>query len=216
MFFIPEEFVGDNIRVVRDFSDVFPEELPGMPPDREVEFVIDLLPGTAPISKRPYMMSVEELKELKKQVTELQEAGYIRPSSSPWGALVLFVQKKDGSQRMCVDYTTLNDVTVKNKYLLPRIEDLFNQMRGARIFSKIDLRSGYHQIKIRPSDIPKTDSLIRYGLYEFTVMLFGLTNAPTYLMDLKNKVFMIWTDSSWFSSMIFLFIPRVIVIMRNI
>jgi hypothetical protein len=113
--------------VVRDFPDVFPEELSGMPPDRKVEFVIDLLPGTAPISKRPYMMSVEELKELKKQLTELQEAGYIRPSSSPWGAPVLFVQKKDGSQRMCVDYRSLNDVTVKNKYPLPRIEDLIDQ-----------------------------------------------------------------------------------------
>jgi hypothetical protein len=107
MFFIPEEFVGDNIRVVRDFPDVFPEELPGMPLDREVEFVIDLLPGTTPISKRPYRMFVEELKELKKQLTELQEAGYIRPSSSPWGVPVLFVQKKDGSQRMCVDYRSL-------------------------------------------------------------------------------------------------------------
>jgi hypothetical protein len=115
MYFISEEFVGDNIRVVRDFLDVLPKELPGMPLDREVEFVIDLLPGTAPISKRPYMMSVEELKELKKQLTELQEAGYIRPSSSTWGARVLFVQKKDGSQRMCVDYRSLNDVTVKNK-----------------------------------------------------------------------------------------------------
>jgi hypothetical protein len=144
MFFIAEEFVGDNIHVVRDFPDVFPEELLGMPPDREVEFVIDLLPGTAPISKRPYRMTVEELKELKKQLTELQEAGYIRPSSSPWGTPVLFVQKKDGSQRMCVDYRSLNDVTVKNKYLLPRIEDLFDQIRGARVFSKIDLRSGYH------------------------------------------------------------------------
>jgi hypothetical protein len=110
--------------VVRDFPDVFPEELPGMPPDREVEFVIDLLPGTAPISKRPYRMSVEELKELKKQLTELQEAGYIRPSSSPWGASVLFVQKKDGSQRMYLDYRSLNDVTAKNKSPLPRIEDL--------------------------------------------------------------------------------------------
>jgi hypothetical protein len=117
------QFVGDNIRVVRDFLDVFLEELLGMPPDREVEFVIDLLPGTAPISKWPYRMSVEELKELKKQITELQEAGYIRPSSSPWGAPILFVQKKDGSQRMCVDYRSLNDVTVKNKYPLPRIED---------------------------------------------------------------------------------------------
>jgi hypothetical protein len=152
------------MRVVKDFPDVFPEELRGMPPYREVEFVIDLLPKTAPISKRPYMTSVEELKELKKQLMELQEAGYIRPSSSPWGAPVLFVQKKDGSQRMCVDYRSLNDVTVKNKYPLPRIENLFDRMRDARVCSKIDLRSGYHQIKIRPSDIPKTDFSTRYGL----------------------------------------------------
>jgi hypothetical protein len=182
--------------VVRDFSDVFPEELSGMPPNREVEFVIDLLPGTAPISKRPYKMFVEELKEFKKQLTELQEDGYIRPSSSPWGAPVLFVQNKDGSQRMCMDYRSLNDVIMKNKCPLPRIEDLFNQMRGARVFSKIDLRSGYHQLKIRPSDIPKMDFSTRYGLYEFTVMSFGLTNALAYFMDMKNKVFMIWTDSS--------------------
>jgi hypothetical protein len=123
--------VGRNIQVVGDFPDVFPEELPGMPPDREVKFIIDLLPGTAPISKSPYRMSVEELKELKKQLMELQEAGYIRPSSSPWGAPVLFVQKKDGSQWMCVDYRSLNDVTIKNKYMLSRIDDLFDQMRGA-------------------------------------------------------------------------------------
>jgi hypothetical protein len=190
VFLVDEKFVGDNIHVVRDFPDVFPEELPGMPPDREVEFVIDLLPRTAPISKRPYMISVEELKELKKQLTELQEAGYIRPSFSPWGAPVLFVQKKDGSHRMCVDYKSLNYVTVKNQYALPRIEDLFDQMRGARVFSKIDLRSGYHQMKIRPSDIPKTAFSTRYGLYEFTVMSFGLTNAPAYFMNQMNKVFM--------------------------
>jgi hypothetical protein len=189
-FFIEVEFVGNNIRVVRDFPDVFPEELPGMPPDREVEFVIDLLPGTAPISKRPYMMSVEDLKEHKKQLAELQEAGYIRPSSSPWGAPILFVQKKDGSQRMCVDYRSLNDVTVKNKYPLPCIEDLFDQMRGARVFSKIDLRSSYHQMKIRPSDIPKTAFSTRYGLY----LSFGLTNAPAYFMNMMNKVFMEYLD----------------------
>jgi hypothetical protein len=133
VFLIDGKFVGDNIRVVRDFPDVFPEELPEMPPDTKVEFVIDLLPRTAPISKRSYRMSAEELKELKKQLTELQEAGYIRPNSSPWGAPVLFVQKKDGSQRMCVDYRSLNDVTVKNKYMLPRIEDLFDQMRGVGV-----------------------------------------------------------------------------------
>jgi hypothetical protein len=185
------KFVGVNILVVRDFLDVFPEELPGMPPYREVEFVIDPLPGTAPTFKRPCRMSIEELKGLKKQLTELQESGYIRPSSHLGGEPVLFVQKKDGSQRMCVYYRTLNDVTVKNKYPLPRIEDLFDQMRGARVFSKIDLRSGYHQMKIRPSDIPKTNFSTQYGLYEFTVMSFGLTNAPAYFMDLKNKVFMI-------------------------
>jgi hypothetical protein len=180
--------------VVKDFPDVFLEKLPGMPPDREVEFVIDLLPGTTLTSKRSYEMSVEELKELKKQLTELQEAGYIRPSSSPWGAPVLFVHKKDGSQQMCVDYRSLNDVTVKNKYSLPRIEDLFDQMRGARVFSKIDLRSGYHQMKIRPLDIPKTAFSTRYGLYEFNVMSFGLTNAPAYFMNLMNKVFMEYLD----------------------
>jgi hypothetical protein len=188
IYLVDGKFVGRNIRVVRDFPDVFPEELPGMPPDREVEFVIDLLPGTAPISKRPYMMSVEELKELKKQLIELQEAGYIRPSSSPWGASVLFVQKKDGS------YRSLNVVTIKNKCTLPRIEDLFDQMRGARVFSKIDLRSSYHQMKISPSDIPKTAFSTRYGLYEFTVMSFGLTNAPAYFMNLMNKVFMEYLD----------------------
>jgi hypothetical protein len=165
-----------------------------MPSDREVEFIIDLLPGTAPISKRAYRMSVEELKELKKQLKELQEAGYIRPSSSPWGAPVLFVQKKDGSQRMCVDYISLNDVTVKNKYPLPRIEDLFDQMRGVRVFSKIDLRSGYHQMKISPSDIPKTAFSTQYGLYEFTVISFGLTNAPAYFMNLMNNVFKEYLD----------------------
>jgi hypothetical protein len=180
--------------VVRDFPDVFPEELPGISPEREVDFIIDLLHGTAPTFKRPYGMSVEELKELKKQLTELQEAGYIRPSSTPWRVTVLFVQNKDGSQRMCVDYRPLNDVTVKNKYLLPYIEDLFDRMRGARVISKIDLRSGYHQMKIRPSDIPKTAFSTRYGLYEFTVRSFGLTNAPAYFMNLMNKVFMEYLD----------------------
>ena len=114
-----------------------------------------------------------------------------------------------------MDYRSLNDVTMKNKCPLPRIEDLFNRMRGARVFSKIDLRSGYHQMKIWPSNIPETDFSTRYGLYEFTVMSFELTKTPAYFMDLKNKMLMIWIDSSWFSSTIFLFIPRVIVIMRN-
>jgi hypothetical protein len=196
--------------VVRNFSDVFPVELPGMPLEKEVEFVIDLLPRTAPISKRPYRMSVKELQELKKQLTELQEAGYIRLSSSPWGAPVLFVQKKDGSQRMCVDYRSLNDVTIKNKYLLPRIDDLFDQMRGARVFSKIDLRSGYHQMKIRPSDIPKMAFSTRYGLYEFTKMSFGLTNAPAYFMYLMNKVFMEYLDK-----FVVVFIDDILIYSKN-
>jgi hypothetical protein len=210
IYLVDGKFVGRNICVVREFSDVFLEELPRMPPDREVEFVIDLLPGIAPISKRPYRMSVEELKELKKQLTELQEAGYIRPSSSPWGAPVLIVQKKDGSQRMCVDYRSLNDVTIKNKYPLPRIEDLFDQMRGVRVFSKIDLRLGYHQMKIRPSDILKTTFSTRYGLYEFMVMSFGLTNAPTYFMNLMNKVFMEYLDK-----FVVVFIDDILIYSKN-
>src|SRR5690348_11809842 len=129
----------EDIRTVCEFPDVFPDDLPGMPPDRDFEFVIDLLPGTAPISKRPYRMDVKDLVELKKQIEELLAKGFIRPSSSPWGAPVIFVDKKDGTRRMCIDYRALNDVTIKNKYPLPRIEDLFDQMRGAIFFSKIDL-----------------------------------------------------------------------------
>ena len=112
--------------VVNEYPDVFPEKLPGMPPDRDVEFVIDLVPGTAPIAKRPYRMAASELAELKKQLEELQRIGFIRPSSSPWGAPVPFVKKKDGSMWLCVDYRALNEVTIKNKYLLPRIDDLFD------------------------------------------------------------------------------------------
>jgi hypothetical protein len=182
------------IKVVSRFPDVFPEYLPGMPPERKVEFAIELLLGTAPISKRAYMVSGPELVELKKQIDELLEKGYIRPSTSPWAAPVLFVEKKDGTRRMCIDYRALNEVTIKNKYPLPRIEDMFDQLRGASMFSKIDLRSGYHQLKIRPSDISKTTFITKYGLYEFTVMSFGLTNAPTFFMNLMNNVFMDYLD----------------------
>jgi hypothetical protein len=138
----------EHIKIVCEYPDVFLEELPGMPPDRDIKFSVELLPGTAPISKRAYRMDVKDLIELKQQIEELLEKGFIRPSSSPWGAPILFVNKKDGSRRMCVNYRNLNEVTIKNKYLLPRIEDLFDQMRGAKVFSKIDLRSGYHQLKI--------------------------------------------------------------------
>jgi hypothetical protein len=184
----------EEIRVVQEYPDVFLEDLPGMPPDRDIEFIIDLVPGTPPISKRPYRMPVNELAKLKKQIVELQLKGFIRPSSSPWGAPMLFIEKKDGTQWMCVNYPSLNEVTIKNNYPLPWIEDLSNQMKGASVFSKIDLRSGYHQLKIRESDIPKIAFHTRYGLYEYTMMSFGLTNAPAYFMYLMNKVFMEYLD----------------------
>jgi hypothetical protein len=167
----------ERIPVVRDYPDVFPNELPGMPPDRDIEFAIELQPGTAPISKRPYMMPQAELAELKKQVQELLDKGFIRPSTSPWGCPALFVKKKDESLRLCVDYRPLNAVTIKNKYPLPRIDVLFDQLVGAKVFSKINLRSGYHQIKIRVSDILKTTFSTRCGFYEYLVMSFGLTNV---------------------------------------
>jgi hypothetical protein len=139
---------GSEVPVVNEFFDVFPEELLGMPPDRDIEFVIELKPSTTPIYKTPYRMVTPELAELKGHIKELLEKGFIHPSSSPWGAPVIFVPKKDGTQRLCVDYRALNEVTVKNKYPLPRIVDLFDQLHGACVFSKINLRSGYHQLKI--------------------------------------------------------------------
>ncbi len=213
-----------------------------MPPDREIEFLIELLPGTAPISKRPYRMPANDLIEIKKQIKELLDKGYIRPSSSPWGAPVLLVEKKDGSLRMVVDYRALNEVTIKNKYPLPMINDLFDQLQGATmindlfdqlvgacIFSKIDLRSGYHQLKIREQDIPKTAFTTRYGLYEYTVkdipktafttryglyeytvMSFGLTNAPAYFMSMMNKVFMEYLDK-----FVVVFIDDIMVYSKN-
>ncbi|KAL0550473.1 hypothetical protein IC582_014992 [Cucumis melo] len=181
--------------VVRDYPDVFPEELPGLPPHREVEFAIELEPGTVPISRAPYRMAPAELKELKVQLQELLDKGFIRPSVSPWGAPVLFVKKKDGSMRLCIDYRELNKVTVKNRYPLPRIDDLFDQLQGATVFSKIDLRSGYHQLRIKEEDIPKTAFRSRYGHYEFIVMSFGLTNDPAVFMDLMNRVFREFLDT---------------------
>ena len=138
----------EDVAVVQEFPDVFPEVLPGPPPDRQLEFTIDLEPGAAPVSKAPYRMAPKELEELKIQLQELMDLGFIRPSVSPWGAPVLFVKKKDGSMRMCIDYRELNKLTLKNKYPLPRIDDLFDQLRGAGVFSKMDLRSGYHQLRV--------------------------------------------------------------------
>ena len=154
---IPSTDLGD-IPVVRDFSYVFPDDLPGLAPNREIEFNIDLLPGTNPISIAPYRMAPTELKELKEQLQELLDKGFIRPSSSRGGAPVLFVKKKDGTMRMCIDYRQLNKVTIKNRYPLPRIDDFFDQLQGASHFSKIDLRSGYHQLKIRRKIYPRLHS----------------------------------------------------------
>ncbi|GJT43198.1 putative nucleotidyltransferase, ribonuclease H [Tanacetum coccineum] len=177
-----------DIPIVRDFEDVFPDDLSGLPPQRQVEFRIDLIPGATPVAKSPYRLAPSEMQELSEQLQELQDKGFIRPSHSPWGAPVLFVKKKDGSFRMCIDYRELNKLTIKNRYPLPRIDDLFDQLQGARYFSKIDLRSGYHQLRVHDDDISKTAFRTRYGHFEFTVMPFGLTNAPAVFMDLMNRV----------------------------
>jgi hypothetical protein len=161
-----------------------------MPPERAIEFKIELQPGTAPIAKASYKMSHVELKELKIQLQGLLDKGYIHPSISPWGCSALFVEKKDKELCLCVDYRPLNAVTIKNKYPLPHIDILFNQLVGAQVISKINLRSGYHQIKICAEDIPKTAFTTRYGLFEYLVMSFGLTNGPTHFMYLMNTVFM--------------------------
>jgi hypothetical protein len=161
-----------------------------MPPDRAIEFKIKFLPGTAPVYKRPYPMAWNEMAELKTQLQELLDKGYIWPSCSPWGCPAIFVSKKDKTQWLCVNYWPLNTVTMRNKYPLPRIDLLFDQLIGAQVFSKIDLHSGYHQIKIREKDIPNTAFSTWYGLYEYLVMSIGLTKAPAHFMYLMNFVYM--------------------------
>ncbi|GJV47018.1 retrovirus-related pol polyprotein from transposon 17.6 [Tanacetum coccineum] len=171
---------------VKKIPEVFPEDLPGLPPVCQVEFQIDLIPGATPVARAPYRLAPSEMQELSNQLQELADRGFIRPSTSPWGAPVLFVKKKDGSFRMCIDYRELNKLTIKNRYPLPRIDDLFDQLQGSSVYSKIDLRSGYHQLRVRDEDIPKTAFRTRYEHYEFQVMPFGLTNAPAVFMDLMN------------------------------
>ncbi|GJR25863.1 putative reverse transcriptase domain-containing protein [Tanacetum coccineum] len=181
------DVIIEEIVVVRDFPEVFQDDLSGLPPTREIEFQIELIPRTTPVAKSPYRLTPSELEELSGQLKELQDKGFIRPSSSPWGAPVLFVKKKDGSFRMCIDYRELNKLTVKNCYPLPRIDDLFDQLQGLQFFSKIDLRSEYHQLRVHEDDILKTAFRTRYGHFEFTIMPLGLTNAPAMFIDLMNR-----------------------------
>ncbi|GJY33497.1 putative reverse transcriptase domain-containing protein [Tanacetum coccineum] len=200
----------EDIPVVKEFSDVFPKDLPGLPPVRQVEFQIDLIPGAAPVARTPYRLAPSEMQELSNQLQELADRGFIRPSTSPWGAPVLFVKKKDGSFRMCIDYRELNKLTIKNRYPLPRIDDLFDQLQGSSVYSKIDLRSGYHQLRVRDEDIPKTAFRTRYGHYEFQVMPFGLTNAPAVFMDLMNRVCKPYLDK-----FVIVFIDDILIYSRN-
>ena len=162
-------------QVVCEYEDVFPNELLGLPPHRDVDFVIELHPITSPISMTPHRMAPVELQELKVQLHELLDKGFIRSSTSPWGPPVLFAKKKDNILRLCIDYRQLNRVTIKNRYPLPRIDDLFDQLRGARVYSKIDILTNYHQLRVRETNIPKTGFRMWYGHFEFIVMPFGLT-----------------------------------------
>ena len=184
----------EDIPIVKEFPDVFPDDISGLPPDRAIEFVIELILGTKSLSIPPYRMVLAELKELKVQLEELLSKGFIRPSTSPWGAPVLFAKKKDGSLRLCIDYRHLNRATIRDQYLLPLIDELFDQLHGSRVYSKIDLRSGYHQLRVRENDVSKTTFRTRYGRYEFLVMPFRLTNAPIAFMDLMNRVFSPYLD----------------------
>nr|GEZ85052.1 retrotransposon protein, putative, Ty3-gypsy subclass [Tanacetum cinerariifolium] len=185
-----EEKRLENVPIVRDFSKVFPEDLPGLPPTRQVEFQIDLIPCAAPVARAPYRLAPSKMKELLDQLQELSDKGFIRPSSSPWGAPVLFVKKKDGSFRIYIEYRELNKLTVKNRYPLLRIDDLFDQLQGLSIYSKIDLRLGYHQLRVREEYIPKTAFKTHYGHYEFQVVSFGLINAPAIFMNRVCKPYL--------------------------
>ncbi|GKC95156.1 putative reverse transcriptase domain-containing protein [Tanacetum coccineum] len=200
----------NDVPIVQDFLEVFLEDLSGIPPTRQVEFQIDFIPGAALVAREPYRLASSEMKELSDQLKELFDKGFIRPSSSPWGAPVLFVKKKDGSFRMCIDYRELNKLTVKNRYPLPRIDDLFDQLQGSSIYSKIDLRLGYHQLRVREEDIPKTAFRTRYGHYEFQVMSFSLTNAPAVFMDLMNRVCKPYLDK-----FVIVFIDNILIYSKN-
>ncbi|GJS15384.1 putative reverse transcriptase domain-containing protein [Tanacetum coccineum] len=175
----------EDVPIVKDFPEVFPEDLPGLSPTRQVEFHIDLVPGAAPVAWVPYRLAPSEMKELANQLQDLSDKGFIRPSSSPWGAPVLFVKKKDGTFRICIDYRELNKLT-------------------------IDLRPGYHQLRVRKEDISKIAFRTRYGHCEFQVMPFGLTNAPAVFMDLIN-----WVCKPYLDKFIIVFIDDILIYSKN-
>jgi len=199
-----------KIPVVDEYADIFPYEIPELPPNRDIDFSIDLIPGVVPVSAASYRMAPTKLAELKKQIEDLLEKRFIRPSASPWGAPMLLVKQKDGSSRLCVDYRQLNKLTIKNKYPLPRIDDLLDQLRGAGVFSKIDLRSGYHQILVKSEDVQKTAFRSRYGHYEYVVMPFGVTNAPAVFMDYMNRIFRPYLDK-----FVVVFIDGILIYCKN-
>jgi hypothetical protein len=205
-----DDIQGSDVLMVNEFPNVFPDELPGMPPDGDIKFVIELKPGTTPIYKTPFRMTTPELAELKEHIRALLGKGFIHPSSSLWGASMIFVPKKDGTQRLCVDYHALNEVTKKNMYPLPRIDDLFDQLCGVCVLSKIDLRLGYHQLKVPECEIPKTAFILRYGMYEYMVISFRLTNVLAYFMYLMNKVFVEYLDK-----FVMVFIDDILVYLRS-
>nr|GEX11339.1 hypothetical protein [Tanacetum cinerariifolium] len=198
-----------DVPVIRNFPEVFPDDLPGLPPPRQVEFKIELILGAALVARAPYRLAPSELKELSDQLKELSKKGFIRPSYSPWGASVLFLKKKDGSFCMCIDYRELNKLTVKNRNPLSRIDDLFDQLQGSSVYSKIDLRSRYHQLQFREEDIPITAFRTR-GHFEFQVMPFGLTNALAVSMDLTNRVCKPYMDK-----FVIVFIDDILIYSKN-
>nr|GEX67198.1 hypothetical protein [Tanacetum cinerariifolium] len=200
----------EDVQIVQDFPKVFPKDFSGIPPTRQLECQIDLVLSAALMARAPYRLAPYEMKELSNQLKELADKGFIRPSSSPWGAPVLFVKKKDGSFQMCIDYRELNKLTLKNHYPLPRIDDLFDQLQGSSVYSKIDMRSGYHQLRVREEDIPKTAFKTRYEHYKFQVMPFGLTNAPAVFMDLMN-----WVCKPYLDKFVIVFIYDILIYSKN-
>ncbi len=181
-------------QLLEEFDDLFPDDLTQLPPKRDIDHEIKLIDNAIPPAQQPFRMSQPELAELKRQLEILLEKGYIRPSKSPYAAPVLFAKKKDGTLRMCVDYRALNKITIKNKYPIPRIDEMLDQLNGAKVFSRLDLKSGYHQIRIKNEDIEKTAFRTRYGSFEFIVLPFGLTNAPPTFMRLMNSIFHKYLD----------------------